>query len=124
MAPLKKRSIPRLELMAAVILARLVTTIRTVVNVAKVTLWTDSAIVLHWLHTPVSKFKPFVSTRIQEILETVLEAPNCYRYIKSNLNPADALTKITKTFELSLGHQGPTFLAQSFEHPYLFSSII
>ena len=115
-APLKKRSIPRLELMAAVILARLVTTIRTVVNVAKVPLWTDSAIVLHWLHTPVTNFKPFVSTRIQEILETVPKAPNCYRYIKSNLNPADALTKITKNFELSLWHQGPTFLAQLFEH--------
>ena len=35
-APLKKRSIRRLGLMAAVILARLITTIRIVVNVAKV----------------------------------------------------------------------------------------
>ena len=69
--PIKKRSIPRLELMAAVILARLITTIRTVVYVAKVTLWTDSAILLYWLHTPVSNFKPFVSTRIKEILKTV-----------------------------------------------------
>ena len=34
-APLKKQSIPRLKLIAAVILARLVTTIRTAVNVVK-----------------------------------------------------------------------------------------
>ena len=115
-APLKKRSIPRLELMAAVILVRLVAVVRTVVNVENITLWTDSATVLSWLHMPASNFKPFVSTRVQEILETVPEAPDCFRYVKSSLNPADALTKKASNLNSSLWHQGPEFLLQSTEH--------
>ena len=102
--------------MAAVILARLVTVVRTVIDIAKITLWTDSATVLHWLQTPVSHFKPFVSTRVQEINERVPEAPDCFRYIKSSLNPADALTKPIQNFKLSKWHHGPNFLFQASEH--------
>ena len=115
-APLKKRSIPRLELMAAVVMARLVSVVRTVINLTNIALWTDSATVLNWLQTPVSHFKSFVSTRIQEIKETVPEAPGCFRYIKSKLNPADALTRHAKKFKLSEWHQGPEFLRQSNEN--------
>ena len=59
----------------------------------EMTLWTDSATVLHCLHLPASNFKPFVSTRIQEIKEAISEVYNCFRYVKSSLNPADVVTK-------------------------------
>ena len=78
-APLKKKSIPRLELMAAVIV-RLVTTVISVINISEMTLWTDSKTVLHWLHLPASNFESFVSTRIQKIKEAIPEAPYCFRY--------------------------------------------
>ena len=96
-APLKKKSIPRLELMAAVILVRLVTTVISEINISE----------------PASNFKPFVSTRIQEIKEAIPEAPYCFRYIKSNLNPADALTKPVEKLKLSSWHKGPQFLTQN-----------
>ena len=115
-APLKKKSIPRLELMAAVILVRLVTTVTSVIKISEMTLWTDSATVLHWLHLPSSNFKPFVSTRIQEIKEAIPEAPNCFRYVKSSLNPADVLTKLVEKFKLSSWHEGPQFLTQAKEN--------
>ena len=92
-APVKKRSIPRLELMAAVILSRLVTSIHEVLSFNSITLWWDSAVVLHWLNNPASKFKPFVSTRVQEIQETLSKFSNCFCYIRSCNNPADFLTK-------------------------------
>ena len=87
--------------MAAVILVRLVTTVTSVIKISEMTLWTDSATVLHWLHLSSSNFKPFVSTRIQEIKEAIPEAPNCFGYVKSSLNPADVLTKPVEKFKLS-----------------------
>ena len=99
--------------MAAVILVRLVTTVISVINISEMTLWTDSEIVLHWLHLPASNFKPFVSTRIQEIKEAMPEAPYCFRYIKSNLNPADALTKPVEKLKFSSWNKGPQFLTQN-----------
>ena len=52
--PLKVQTIPRLESLSAVILTRLVTTIRDSLfslKIAKLFLWTDSMVVLCWLHS-------------------------------------------------------------------------
>ena len=70
-APVKKRSIPRLEL-TAVILSRLVTSIREVLSFNSITLWCDSAVVLHWFNNPASKFKPFVFTRAKKFRKLYL----------------------------------------------------
>ena len=54
-APLKKLTLPQLELMAALIGARLAHFIQQSLKKRfhnlRVTLWTDSQIVLHWLHS-------------------------------------------------------------------------
>ena len=96
--------------MVAVILSRLVTSIREVLSFNSITLWCDSAVVLHWLNNPASKFKPFVSTRVQEIQETLSNFSNCFRYIRSCDNPADFLTKPIIFDKLSAWHEGPSFL--------------
>ena len=92
-SPLRRKSIPRIELLADVILTRRIATICDALPCSKssVTLWTDSNVVLHWLKMPVTCFKPFASTRVQEISETFTGTPP-FRYVKSALNPADALT--------------------------------
>ncbi len=61
-APLRHTTIPRLELMAALIASRLA---RTIVEEFKlkpssITFWSDSTIVLSWLRLESASFKPFV----------------------------------------------------------------
>ena len=53
-APLKALTLPRLELMATVLGARLARHIMDSIHIEEVFLWTDSQIVLHWL--------PFIKT--------------------------------------------------------------
>lgn len=50
-APLKRITPPRLELMAAVIGARLTKHITDSIQVTEVYLWSDSQVVLHWLQS-------------------------------------------------------------------------
>ena len=95
-SPLKKKSIPRLELMGCLALSRLYRTCREALEFAEISsgkkwFWIDSQIVLSWLRTSPIKFKPFVSVRVTEIQETI--DPQEFSYIRSKHNPADALTK-------------------------------
>ena len=99
--------------MDAVVPTRLVASIKSVINVTKVFLWTDSATVLHWLCFPASNFKPFVSTLIQEIKETLSKNTDCFQYTNSRSNPADALTKPILASKLSIWYKGPSFLLNS-----------
>ncbi|GBM55775.1 hypothetical protein AVEN_190357-1 [Araneus ventricosus] len=66
-APLKKLSLPRLELMAALLGARLIESIREHFANAKVYMWTDSKIGLHWIKNNPRRWKTFVQNRVVEI---------------------------------------------------------
>ena len=88
-APLKTLSMPKLELMAAVLAARLCVFITTSLNInCSVQLWTDSQIVLYWI-TSKRKLKPFVANRVSEIQSV----STSWRYCPSTDNPADLLTR-------------------------------
>ena len=85
-APLKKKTIPRLELTGCLTVARMYDTCRTSLQVANIQdckriFWVDSSTVLSWIRTAPRQFKLFVSARVAEIQETVrvtfsLEEPN------------------------------------------------
>ena len=68
-APSISTSIPRLELMAAVVGVRLTTRISKVLEIqlSQSTFWSDSANVLWWIRGRSREFKPFVANRIGEI---------------------------------------------------------
>ena len=70
-APLKKQSIPRLELCSAQLLAKFITNVRQAlkIDLSCVHAWSDSTIVLHWLDGSPRCFKTLVGTRVATILE-------------------------------------------------------
>jgi hypothetical protein len=65
-APLKKFTLPQLELMAAVLGARLSSYLQANLQASDVYLWSDSQIVLHWLSSK-KELKRFVHNRVTEI---------------------------------------------------------
>ena len=71
LAPLKALSIPRLELMGAVIGLRLTKQVCEALGVQrnKATYWVDSCNVGYWIHGQTRNFKPFVAHRVGEIHE-------------------------------------------------------
>ncbi|XP_039310735.1 uncharacterized protein LOC120358921 [Solenopsis invicta] len=112
-APLKAVSLPRLELLAAVLLARLVKKVDTAFSLSDVQtfLWSDSTIVLNWIVSPSRKWSTFVANRISEIQGAT--NPSSWRHIRSPENPADILSRGLDPQELtssSLWWHGPAFL--------------
>jgi len=91
-APMKRITLPRLELLAAFITAKLlyyvVQALRISVDSAHA--WSDSQIALAWIRKPSSCWKVFVANRVQEIKHKV--PPSQWRFCPGNQNPADLVT--------------------------------
>lgn len=68
-APLKKLTSLRLELIGALIGARIGHKLLCPLKMEKhqIQMWTDSVIVLHWIQSSAQKWKPFVANRVAEI---------------------------------------------------------
>ncbi|KAI5630727.1 pao retrotransposon peptidase domain-containing protein [Phthorimaea operculella] len=89
-------SVPRLELMAAHLLAKLVKYVALILQerdvcIDDILLFTDSSVVLAWLNTPSYKLKIFVATRVTKILETF--PANHWRHVSGESNPADVCSR-------------------------------
>ncbi|XP_071118407.1 uncharacterized protein [Haliotis cracherodii] len=117
-SPLKACSIPRLELMAAVLGLRLVSGIVKVLQIEmdSVIFLSDSMNVLCWIRNNSRTFKPFVANRVGEIHSST--NPSQWRYVPLSQNPADLLTRGLPVSQL-VGNQlwwsGPTFLLRDEE---------
>ncbi|XP_062704081.1 uncharacterized protein LOC134286482 [Aedes albopictus] len=118
-APLKYLSIPRLELQAALIGARLARAVSEAlsVQISRRNFWSDSQDVLCWIRSDHRRYSPFVAFRISEILELTEIAE--WRYVPTDLNVADDGTK-WKGFP-DLGPEarwfnGPQFLYLTEDH--------
>ena len=118
-APLKEVSIPRLELLAAVILARLITTVRLALEgqlkIDDMVCWSDSLVALYWITNPGHKeWKQFVSNRVNGIHGLVPGMK--WRYCPTDQNPADVASRGTSCMNLMADERwlnGPTaFLAE------------
>ena len=97
-APLKKQSIPRLELLGAVLLARLVNKFNSTVKQLKTINWIDSLTALCWIKNA-RMWKQFVQHRVDEIRS--LTSPNTWRHCPGDLNPADIPSRGLSAKELS-----------------------
>ena len=94
-------------------------------KIEKVVFCCDSTIVLHWIHQTNSHYKAFVGNRGSEIhpiksdLEATLEVGMVsWRYVPSEYNLADDITRRLRPAELNMGHRyndGPKFLYEPAE---------
>ncbi|GFR09963.1 uncharacterized protein TNCT_373021 [Trichonephila clavata] len=100
-APLKKdpitktkneMSIPKLELLAAVIGTRLVQSVKTSLNIHSIQTfyWTDSKVVLCWIKNS-GTWKTFVRNRIKEIHSS--SSKEDWYYVPSQMNAADIASR-------------------------------
>ncbi|XP_071036959.1 uncharacterized protein [Parasteatoda tepidariorum] len=116
-APLKKMTLPRLELMAAVIGVRLLKVVQEQFPDAKARLWTDSSIVLYWIRGSAYRSKTFVKNRVSEIKEST--SPRMWYHCPCSDNPADKITRGVKIKDLvcdSVWAYGPSWLSESEEN--------
>ena len=102
MAPLKGETIPRLELMAALTLANLMTAVykalACTIKIDSVFNWIDSQIVWWWINGESKQFKQFVSNRVTKIRS--LLSKKHWRYCPSALNPSDIASRGAKSPDL------------------------
>ena len=111
-APLKPMNVPRLELQAALLGARLVRTVRSEmeIKINKIYLWSDSLTVLRWIKGEPRTRTIFVAHRLGEINE--LTTSTDWNWVPTKLNPADYSTRWIKVpiDENNAWFIGPEFL--------------
>ncbi|UYV63716.1 hypothetical protein LAZ67_2005414, partial [Cordylochernes scorpioides] len=91
LAPIKRITIPRMELMAMILESRLANSIHNALKrKCKITLWSDSFTALSWTKRDI-EWRVFVRNRIKEIQCTT--NLNDWRFIPGHLNPADLLSR-------------------------------
>lgn len=117
-SPLKTISIARLELLAAVLLADLVSFVKEsytdLVIFDAIHAWSDSMVTLAWLSSSPHKWKTFIANRVSHIQE--LLPLSAWHYVPSVQNPADCASRGQTPLQLldtSIWWSGPEFLSQS-----------
>lgn len=114
-APIKTVTIPRMELLSATLLSKLMKRTKEVCEFqnAKTFLWSDSTVVLYWIKKDPSELKQFVSNRVEQIQEDAKQA--LWLHVATEHNPADLISRGMKTqdiVESSKWKQGPSWLSK------------
>ena len=93
-APLKEMTIPRLELTAAFLLARLLALVvkfHNHINFGRLVYYSDSMTALHWIHSDHKQWTVYVANRVRDI--NLLSCTDDWKYVKTDKNPADLGTR-------------------------------
>ncbi|CAB4020584.1 Hypothetical predicted protein [Paramuricea clavata] len=117
----QKQTIPRLELLSAVILARLMKNtyeaLKSVLELDEnVVCWTDSLVSLYWIRGETKEWKQLVQLRVNEIRSLI--RLSSWRHCPGVDNPADIPTRSIKCSELGqceLWRNGPPWLSEELQ---------
>lgn len=119
-APLRKCSVPRLELLAAVLLSDLTTSfidsLKDFYTFDNIYAWSDSSVALTWIRACPSKWKTFVANRVAAIQEKI--PPDNWHHVSGSENPADCGSRGLLPADLvqnSSWWAGPTWLSHAQE---------
>ena len=117
-ATINQQRVPRLELLSAVLLARLIVTVeeafKPILQIDKRLCWSDSITTLEWIKNEKREWKSYVQKRVDEIRK--LAEPQTSFYVKSEDNPKDIPTRGCKASELAVEDKwwkGPKWLFHS-----------
>lgn len=114
-SPLQPQTIPRLELLSALLLARLLVSVRKGLEsrlpISEVTCYTDSKVALHWIRGADKEWKQFVQNRTTEIRTLLPDAIWVHCAGKDNLAdlPSRGMSLIQLTTS-DLWRRGPDWL--------------
>ncbi|XP_069159460.1 uncharacterized protein [Procambarus clarkii] len=113
-APIKKRSLPQIELtglLVGVRLAHCLTKTLNNIHLGEIVVWSDNEAVLQWVRNNNNNKTPYVSNRVKEIHE--LSAGYKFRHVPANDNPADYLSKglsLKQIIKSPMWFNGPSWL--------------
>lgn len=123
-APTKITSIPRLELAAAVLSAKMSVMLKTELEmkIDQEFFWSDSQVVLGYINNEARRFHVFVANRVQLIRDVT--DPNQWCYVNTAENPADHASRGLHASDIpsSIWLSGPKFLWESEVSPTPYDS--
>lgn len=115
-APIKRVTIPRLELWAAVLAIKLSEFLTQALRLPrmKIYYWTDSMITCHWINSKPGSLTPYIANRVTAIQE--VSTAQQWRHVPGQENPADLLTRGATVQDIqhnALWWHGPSWLKLS-----------
>ena len=115
LAKAESSTIPRLELCAALLLAKLLSSIGKLLDIppSHWHAWSDSSTVLAWLDGNHRHHPVYINNRVEQILQ--ITTPYIWHYVPTSQNPADCASRGLKPKELlkhTLWWEGPPWLTQ------------
>jgi hypothetical protein len=114
-APIERKTLPRLELLACLVTAQLLDSVIKALHLPEVkyTCWSDSMVALGWIRSDPSKWRQWVANRVATI--HALTNPAHWKHVRGIENPADIVSRGASAEVLvksDLWWKGPQFLQQ------------